>query len=261
MEGDESLTLNGTVGNAAAGSVTLAIRDRAVTTCTLSGPAGSNIVEGRSYELTATASSPVKADTTLEIMRDAAASDAGPDDYNVESIVIEAGETTGTTTLIVVDDDLPDGGTGTNRVEALVLLGSVDGVELGELTFIIWDAAVPALPVGGALLILLGGVEVDCGFVGRTGPEVETPARGRLARPNGEKAPAGAFSHKRGCRRCPVGEGLLLGGAVAVAWRGADARPGRPLTSLSTRRSTSRFWRLVVVHRLRREEAHRWLGA
>ena len=45
---------------------------------------------------------------------------------------------------MVVDDDLPDGGTGTNRGEALVLLGSVDGVEIGELTFIIWDAAVPA---------------------------------------------------------------------------------------------------------------------
>lgn len=71
MEGDESLTLNGTVGNAAAGSVTLAIEDRTVITYTLSGPAGSNIVEGRSYELTATASSAVKADTTVEIMRDA----------------------------------------------------------------------------------------------------------------------------------------------------------------------------------------------
>lgn len=80
------------------------------------------------------------------------ASDAGPDDYNVESVVIEAGETTGTTTLMVVDDDLPNGGAGTNRGEALVLLGSVDGVEIGELTFIIWDAAVPALPVGGVLL-------------------------------------------------------------------------------------------------------------
>ena len=73
----------------------------------------------------------------MEILRDPAASDTGADDYNLESIVIETGETTGTTTLMVVDDDLPDGGTGTNRGEALVLLGSVDGVEIGELTFII----------------------------------------------------------------------------------------------------------------------------
>ena len=78
MEGDESLTLNGTIGNAAAGSVTLAIEDRTVTTYTLSGPADSNIVEGRSYELTATASSAVKTDTTVEILRDAAASDIAP---------------------------------------------------------------------------------------------------------------------------------------------------------------------------------------
>ena len=41
VEGDESLTLNGTVGNAAAGSVTLAIEDRTVITRTLLGPAGS----------------------------------------------------------------------------------------------------------------------------------------------------------------------------------------------------------------------------
>ena len=185
--------------------------------------------------------------------------------------MIEAGETTGTTTLMVVDDDLPDGGTGTNRVEALVLLGSVDGVEIGELTFIIWDAAVPALPVGGALLILLGGVEVDCGFVGRTGPEVETPARGRLARPNGEKAPAGAFSHKRGCRRCPVGEALLLGGrcccGVARCGRAAGttvdvslyasldvavlALGGR--SSPSPRRGSSMAWRMRSVLSTRRD--------
>ena len=67
--------------------------------------------------------------------------------------MIEAGETTGTTTLMVTDDDLPDGGTGTNQAETLVLFGSVDGVEIGELTFTIWDDAVPALPVGGALLL------------------------------------------------------------------------------------------------------------
>ena len=64
----------------------------------------------------------------MEILRDAAASDAGADDYNVESIVIEAGETTGTTTLMVVGDDLPDGGAGANQAEALVPFGSVDGV-------------------------------------------------------------------------------------------------------------------------------------
>ena len=137
-----------------AGSVTLAITDNDVDiTYTLSGPENMNLIEGRSYTLTATASSPVKADTTVEIRRDAAASEADTNDYDVEPIVIAVGETTGTTTLMVTDDDLPDGGTGTNRGETLVLFGSVDGIEIGELTFIIWDATVPALPLGGALLL------------------------------------------------------------------------------------------------------------
>lgn len=84
----------------------------------------------------------------MEIRRDAAASEADTDDYSVEPIVIEAGETTGTTTLMVTDDDLPDGGTGTNRGETLVLLGTVDGVEIGDLTFIIWGRGGTG-PAGG----------------------------------------------------------------------------------------------------------------
>ncbi len=122
-------------------------------TYTLSRPLDPNIVEGESYELTATASAAVEADTTVEIMRDAAASDADEDDYSVEPILIEAGETTGATMLMVTADDLPDGGTGTNRGETLVLFGSVGGMKIGDLTFTIWDAAVPALPVGGAFLL------------------------------------------------------------------------------------------------------------
>ena len=59
-------------------------------------------------------------------MRDAAASDADTDGYSVEPIVIEAGETTGTITLMVTDD-LPDGGTRTNQGETPELFGSVDG--------------------------------------------------------------------------------------------------------------------------------------
>ena len=31
--------------------------------------------------------------------------------------------------------------------------GIVGGIEIGDLTFTIWDAAVPALPVGGVLLL------------------------------------------------------------------------------------------------------------
>ena len=154
VEGDESLTLNGLVGDTGVGSVTLTIEDNDMAiTYTLSGPADPNIVEGKSYELTATASSAVPADTTVEIKRDETASNAGEDDYSVEPIVIETGETTGTTMLMVTADDLPDGGIGTNRGETLVLFGTIDGMKIGDLTFTIWDAAVPALPVGGVLLL------------------------------------------------------------------------------------------------------------
>ena len=130
VEGDESLTLNGLVGDTALGSVTLTIEDDDMAiSYTLSGSADGHLVKGESYELTATATSAVQADTTVEILRDAAASDPGEDDYSVEPILIEAGETTGTTTLMVTADDLPDGGTGTNRGETLVLFGSVGGIE------------------------------------------------------------------------------------------------------------------------------------
>ena len=52
-------------------------------TCTLSEAAGRNIVDGRSYELKATSSSAVETDPTVEIMRDAVASDAGDGGYSV----------------------------------------------------------------------------------------------------------------------------------------------------------------------------------
>ena len=79
--------------------------------------------------------------------------DAGDDDYTVGSIMIMAGESMGTTMLMVTEDNMPDAGTGTNMGESLVLVGSVGGMEVGSLTFTIWDAAVPALPLIAQLLL------------------------------------------------------------------------------------------------------------
>ena len=109
-------------------------------TYTLSGPADSNLIEGESYELKATASFAVPTDTTVVV----------DGDYSVEPIVIEAGETTGTTTLTVPESGFTEG---TDPGETLVLFGFVDGVEIDKLTFTIWNTAVPALPIGGALLL------------------------------------------------------------------------------------------------------------
>ena len=90
-------------------------------THTLSGPVDRNLIKGRSYEMTATANSAVPTDTMVVI----------EGDYSGQPILIEAGETTGITTLTVTESGLPDG---TNPGETLMLFGSVDGMEIGELT-------------------------------------------------------------------------------------------------------------------------------
>ena len=155
VEGNESLTLVARVkDHGDVGSVMVSITDNDMeTTYELSGPMDMNIVEGMEYELTATANQAVHMDTEVMLMRDRAASDAGDDDYTVGSIMIMAGEMSGTTMLMVTEDNMPDAGDGTNMGESLVLVGSVDGMEVGTLEFIIWDAAVPALPIIAQLLL------------------------------------------------------------------------------------------------------------
>ena len=155
VEGNESLTLVARVkDHGDVGTVMVSIMDNDMeTTYELSGPMDTNIVEGMEYELTATANQAVHMDTEVMLMRDRAASDAGDDDYSVGSIMIMAGEMSGTTMLMVTEDNMPDAGDGTNMGESLVLIGSVDGMEVGTLEFIIWDAAVPALPIIAQLLL------------------------------------------------------------------------------------------------------------
>ena len=127
----------------------------AVVTYTLSGPADPNLVEGQSYELKVTGSAAAAADATFTLRRDRAASDAGDDDFTLEpaSIMIPAGATEGTAMLTVADDGLDE------RSEVLVLFATAaGGDELGSLTFTLWDAAVPALPLAAQLVLaaLLG---------------------------------------------------------------------------------------------------------
>ncbi len=146
VEGDETLTLHARVGDVRVASVTLTVTDDdEEITYTLSGPADMNVPEGRSAQVTATASSAVPADTTVELV--ATGGDAGAADYSAEPIVIGAGETTGTTLLMAVDDDLAE------RSEELTLEGRVGGMKTNALTFTLWDAAVPALPVVAQLLL------------------------------------------------------------------------------------------------------------
>ena len=117
---------------------------------TLSGPEDMNLAEGDSAMVTATASRAVTADTTVTLMRDRAASTAGNDDYTAGDITIAAGEMTGTTMVMAVEDDMAE------EMEELVLYGMAAdnaGEVTGKVTLYIWDAAVPALPLIAQLLL------------------------------------------------------------------------------------------------------------
>ena len=136
-------------GNAA----TLTIIDGDSTTFTLSGPSDMNVVEGFEYEIMVTASTPVRADTTVMIMAGEGSTATAEDDYMIEDIMIMAGEDMGRTKLVVKSDDMPDGGTDGGMAEKLVLYGMVGNMRTNELSFYLWDLAVPALPVVAQLLL------------------------------------------------------------------------------------------------------------
>ncbi|MCY4669827.1 MAG: fibronectin type III domain-containing protein [Rhodococcus sp.] len=121
----------------------------------LSGPEDMNLAEGMSAMVTATANRAVTADTMVLLMRDRAMSTASDDDYMAEAITISADETTGSTTVMAVEDNMAE------DMEELVLYGMTEGMAgevTGEVKFYLWDAAVPALPVIAQLLLaaLLG---------------------------------------------------------------------------------------------------------
>ena len=157
VEETENLTLNGLVGTRKVGAVTLTIEDNDVPepeiTYTLSGPEDPNLVEGKLYWITVTASAPVPATIEVEIKRDASASTASDDDFRLGAIRIVAGKTTGRRQLYVQVDSDADGGADGSTPETLVLFGRIGAHEFGELRFTLWDQAVPALPIGGALLL------------------------------------------------------------------------------------------------------------
>ena len=120
--------------------------DRLPMGITLSGPEDMNLAEGDSAMVTATANDPVTADTTVELRL--AGGTASPDDYSVDSIMLRTGETTGTARLTAREDRTKEG------METLVIEGHFgDGMKTNALTFNLWDAAVPALPVVAQLLL------------------------------------------------------------------------------------------------------------
>ena len=113
---------------------------------TLSGPDDMNIAEGMSAMVTATANRAVNADTRVEL--NLVGGSGSPADYSVEPIMIRNGQTTGTTMLMAAEDGMEE------AMETLELEGTFgSGMKTNKLTFNIWDAAVPALPIIAQLLL------------------------------------------------------------------------------------------------------------
>ena len=74
--------------------------------------------------VTATANRSVTADTMVMLMRDRAMSTASDADYTAEAITIMAGEMSGTTMVMAVEDDMME--SMNNMTEELVLYGMTE---------------------------------------------------------------------------------------------------------------------------------------
>ena len=120
----------------------------------LTGPEDMNLVEGMSAKVMVTASSAVVADTEVSLMRDGT-STAGMDDYTVEPMMatIMAGETMAEFDVMAAEDEMAE--SEGNMAEMLTLFLVVDDMQMTDqsVSFYLWDAAVPALPVIAQLLL------------------------------------------------------------------------------------------------------------
>ena len=114
-----------------------------------------NVVEGgMGAMVTATANRAVTEDVTVMLKRDRAMSSAGDDDYTAEPITIMAGQMSGSTMVMAVEDNMME--SVDNMAEELVLYGMTEGMAgevTGQVKLYLWDAAVPALPVIAQLLL------------------------------------------------------------------------------------------------------------
>ena len=90
-------------------------------------------------------------DTEVKLMRDGSSS-AGMDDFTAAptTATIMAGETMAEFTVTAVEDGMDE-----NEAEMLTLFLVVDGMQMSDasVSFHLWDAAVPALPIIAQLLL------------------------------------------------------------------------------------------------------------
>ena len=110
-----------------------------------------NLVEGgEGAMVTVSTNIPVSDNTEVMLMRDGSSS-AGDDDYMLEPslVTIMAGEMTGSTMVTATEDNMAE------EMEMLTLFLVVDDMQMTDksVSFYLWDAAVPALPVIAQLLL------------------------------------------------------------------------------------------------------------
>ena len=117
------------------------------------GPDDMNLAEGDSAMVKVMASRALDGDETAEIMlmRDGSSS-ATMDDFEVmpEMVTLMAGDMEAEFTVTAVEDGMDE-----NEAEMLTLFLVVDGMQMSDMSvsFYLWDAAVPALPIIAQLLL------------------------------------------------------------------------------------------------------------
>ncbi len=117
----------------------------------VSGPDDMNLAEGGAGgRVTVSTNVPVTENTEVMLMRDGSSS-AGDDDYTLDPplVTIMAGEMSGSTMVMATEDNMAE------EMEMLTLFLVVDGTQMTDksVSFYLWDAAVPALPVIAQLLL------------------------------------------------------------------------------------------------------------
>ena len=115
----------------------------------LKGPEDMNLVEGGDAAMVMVeASAAVAQDTMVKLMRDGASS-AGMDDFSVmpEMATIMAGEMTAEFTVTATADEMSENDG--NMAEMLTLFLVVNDMQMSDqaVSFYLWDASVPALPI------------------------------------------------------------------------------------------------------------------
>ena len=144
--GMSSATTSQTTSNVAQVMFKVVVTERNLT-LKLSAPEGhdGNIAEGGTVRLMATTNRPVGADTIVELVYMGGTASAA--DYEADSIAIKMGEMEGSTLLMAVEDSMAE------DMETLMIEGRIGGLKSNGLSFNLWDAAVPALPVIAQLLL------------------------------------------------------------------------------------------------------------